>query len=69
MLGCDFCDNWFHPSCLQSHMPERMPMPDKDDTFICPMCFEAQVIMHPPPPCIPHPHPHPSIPPSFSRSQ
>jgi len=43
MLGCDFCDNWFHPACLQQHMPDRMP--DKEDTFICPMCFEAQAEM------------------------
>lgn len=85
MLGCDFCDSWFHPACLQAslstdwttptipatptiptmltmrtvltlltlrtlltllamltqaHMPERLP--EKDETFICPMCFDAQ---------------------------
>ena len=33
----------FHPACLQQHMPDRMP--DKEDTFICPMCFEAQAEM------------------------
>ena len=21
MLGCDFCDSWFHPACLQARMP------------------------------------------------
>jgi len=40
MLGCDFCDSWFHPACLQAHMPERLP--EGDETFICPMCFDAQ---------------------------
>ena len=40
MLGCDLCDRWFHPACLQAHMPERLP--GRDETFICPMCFDAQ---------------------------
>jgi len=36
MIACDVCDNWFHPGCVQDHVPTG------EDSFVCPLCVEAK---------------------------
>ena len=36
MIGCDVCDNWYHPPCLPPHM-----VPADDDSFVCPLCLPS----------------------------
>jgi len=40
MIGCDVCDNWFHPTCLVQ-VPEST-----DDPFVCPLCVESKAEMY-----------------------
>jgi len=36
MIACDVCDGWYHPACVQDHVPTG------DESFVCPMCVEAK---------------------------
>ena len=36
MIGCDYCEEWFHPDCLQLSMDDAMAL--TDTKWKCPVC-------------------------------
>merc|ERR1711874_878225 len=42
MIGCDFCDEWFHPACLSLSGKETEEI-TKTSSWMCPECCEREV--------------------------
>jgi len=43
MIGCDFCEEWFHPECLKLSPEDVEVLTDRE--WMCPLCCEKEEAM------------------------
>jgi len=43
MIGCDFCEEWFHPECLKLSPEDVDVLTDRE--WMCPLCCEKEEAM------------------------